>query len=95
MNVTEHQLFEVSERSIFIDFSPSFISNAFLNLFSNVLSPVQALWQACWPSAELKSLQLVCACYDLDNDWRRKHERRDTSSHEDHVTCHHAKRRHH
>jgi hypothetical protein len=48
-NNTEHQLFEVSERSIFIDFSPSFISNAFLNSFSNVLSPLQALWQARWP----------------------------------------------
>jgi hypothetical protein len=43
---TEHQLFEVSERSIFIDFSPSSISNAFLNLFPNVLLLLQALWQA-------------------------------------------------
>jgi hypothetical protein len=43
--LTEHQLFEVGERSIFIDFSPSSISNAFLNLFSNVFSLLQALWQ--------------------------------------------------
>jgi hypothetical protein len=46
---TEHQLFEVSERSIFIDVLPSFILNAFLNSFSNVFSPMQALWQARWP----------------------------------------------
>jgi hypothetical protein len=46
---TEHQLFEVSERLVFINFSPSFISNAFLNSISNDFSPLQALWQARWP----------------------------------------------
>jgi len=46
---TEHQLFEVSKKSIFIDFSPSSISNAFLNSFSNVCLPLQALWQARCP----------------------------------------------
>jgi hypothetical protein len=51
---TEHQLFEVSERSNFIDFAPSFISNAFLNSISNVFPPLQALWQARWPFIAVK-----------------------------------------
>jgi hypothetical protein len=41
--VTEHPLFQVTERSIFIDFSSKHDSNAFLNLFPNVLSPLPAL----------------------------------------------------
>jgi hypothetical protein len=45
---TEHQLFEVTERSIFIDFSSKYLSNASLDLFSNVLFSLQALWQARW-----------------------------------------------
>jgi hypothetical protein len=42
--VTEHPLFQVTERSISIDFSSKHDSNAFLNLFLNVLSPLPALW---------------------------------------------------
>jgi hypothetical protein len=42
----EHQLFQVSERSISIDFSSKHDSNAFVNLFPDVLSPLQALWPA-------------------------------------------------
>jgi hypothetical protein len=63
---TEHQLFEVNERSIFIDFSPSFISNAFLNSISNVFFAAAGVvagalalycsWGLRDPSAELKSL---------------------------------------
>ena len=47
--VTEHQLFEVSERSIFIDFSSDLIFTAFLRSISNVTFLLQALWQARWP----------------------------------------------
>jgi hypothetical protein len=60
---TEHQLFEVTERSTSIDFSSKYLSNAFLDLFSNVLFSLQALWQARWYlfvfqlSREPKSLQ--------------------------------------
>jgi hypothetical protein len=59
---TEHQLFQVNERSISIDFLSKHDSNAFLNLFPSVLSPLQALWQARCPlvfqlPGELKSLQ--------------------------------------
>ena len=46
---TEHQLFEVSERSIFIDFSSDLIFTAFLRSISNVTFLLQALWQARWP----------------------------------------------
>jgi hypothetical protein len=45
---TEHQLFEVTERSIFIDVLSKYSSNAFLDLFSNVLFLLQAFWQARW-----------------------------------------------
>ena len=48
---TEHQLFEVSERSIFIDFSSDLIFTAFLRSISNVTFLLQALWQARWPFA--------------------------------------------
>jgi hypothetical protein len=52
----EHQLFQVSERSISIDFSFKNGSNAFVNLFLNVLSLVQALWPARCPILSLSSL---------------------------------------
>jgi hypothetical protein len=52
---TEHQLFQVTERSISVDFSSKHDSNAFLNLFPNVLSPLQALWQARWPLLSFSS----------------------------------------
>jgi hypothetical protein len=45
----EHQLFQVSERSISIDFGFKHDSNAFVNLFPNVLSLVQAICLACCP----------------------------------------------
>ena len=51
----EHQLFQVSERSIFIDFSSKYDSNAFVNLFPDVLSPLQALWPARCPILSFSS----------------------------------------
>ena len=51
----EHQLFQVSERSISIDFSSKHDSNAFVNLFPNVLSPLQALWPARCPVLSFSS----------------------------------------
>jgi hypothetical protein len=51
----EHQLFQVSERSISIDFSFKHDSNAFVNLFPNVLSPLQALWPARCPVLSFSS----------------------------------------
>jgi hypothetical protein len=45
----EHQLFQVSERSIAIDFSFKYDLNAFVNLFPNILYPLQALWPARCP----------------------------------------------
>ena len=51
----EHQLFQVSERSISIDFSFKHDSNAFVNLFSNVLPPLQALWPARCPVLSFSS----------------------------------------
>lgn len=53
---TEHQLFQVTERSISIDFSSNHDSNAFLNLFPNLLSPLQALWQARYSLLSFSSL---------------------------------------
>ena len=55
-HLTEHQLFQVNERSISIDFSSKQDSNAFLNLFSSVLFRLQALWQARWPLMSFISL---------------------------------------
>jgi hypothetical protein len=56
LTLTEHQLFQVTERSIFIDLSSKHDSNAFLNLFPSVLSPLQALWQARCPLLSFSSL---------------------------------------
>jgi hypothetical protein len=56
IRVTEHQLFQVSERSISIDFSFKHDSNAFVNLFSNVLPLLQALWRARCPILSFSSL---------------------------------------
>jgi hypothetical protein len=54
-NPPEHQLFQVSERSISIDFSFQHDLNAFVNLFPNVLSPLQALWPARCPVLSFSS----------------------------------------
>jgi hypothetical protein len=51
----EHQLFQVSERSISIDFSFKHDLNAFVNLFPNVLSPLQALWPTRCPVLSFSS----------------------------------------
>jgi hypothetical protein len=56
IRVTEHQLFQVSERSISIDYSFKHDSNAFVNLFSNVLPLLQALWRARCPVLSFTSL---------------------------------------
>jgi hypothetical protein len=55
INVPEHQLFQVSERSISIDFSFKHDSNAFVNLFLNVLPSLQALWPARCPILSFSS----------------------------------------
>jgi hypothetical protein len=52
----EHQLFQVSERSISIDFSFKHDSNAFVNLFLNVIPSLQALWLARCPILSFSSL---------------------------------------
>jgi hypothetical protein len=51
----EHQLFQVSERSISIDFSSKHDSNAFVNLFPNLLPSLQALWPARCPILSFSS----------------------------------------
>ena len=55
-HITEHQLFEVGEKSISIDFSSKHDSNGLVNLISNALSSLQALWQARWPLVSFNSL---------------------------------------
>jgi hypothetical protein len=52
---TEHHLFQVSERSISIDFLFKHDSNAFVNLFLNDLPSLQALWPARCPILSFSS----------------------------------------
>ncbi|KAF1922766.1 uncharacterized protein M421DRAFT_409684 [Didymella exigua CBS 183.55] len=56
---TEHQLFLVGERSIFIDFSSQYNEHAFLISISSVSFVVQALEQARWPLQAEQSCDLV------------------------------------
>ena len=55
IRVTRTSTFQVSERSISIDFSLKHDLNAFVNLFPNVLSPLQALWPARCPILSFSS----------------------------------------